>query len=131
LKLGRDHGLMPVAIEMLEAAKPSIQIAVNKFRRVATGQWVPIGARIRSFDGNGMLIFETTLRIEESRSRWNEPVKEQEFVLGFPQGSRVSDLIHGQQFVTGDSDTGGNIEALLKSARGVIHVNTSGPRKAR
>src|SRR5262249_51327204 len=121
--------LMPGVIEIydIRRGEPVLlaRMTVQKRKGIAKGLLGPVKGVMEFFGGkeHGKVQQVTnakTLTVDLSRSKWNQPLSEDQFRVAFPAGVKVIDEIHEIAFVTGKNDPGRNLNDLAANARDII-----------
>lgn len=95
-------------------------------KEVMPGVKVPVRALWENFNGSkGSQHFRAResaveITVDQSRSRWNTPINDDEFTVAIPKGAKVIDEIRNTAFVTGKPDPGKNLDDLAAHARQVV-----------
>lgn len=91
IDLDAEHGFAISRIE--RAAEPSLQVVVEDFQSFGDDIWIP--RRIRRMKGPLAIVTEMV------SAEVNEPMKDQDLLLDFPQGARVDDASTGRVHLWG------------------------------
>jgi outer membrane lipoprotein-sorting protein len=109
------------------------EIVVKAFHEVEAGVWAPTEMEYQAFNPDkseatfGRPVNVIRGVVDVSRSKWNTPIDDDEFVLAFPPGVQVSDTTRNITFVTGEGDTGKNLDRLVQEAHDVVPVQRLRP----
>ena len=88
------------------------RLTVVDWKKLASGVWVPLGASTQIYSPRkevfGELANEITLKIDPSKSSWNNEIPDELFDLTLPPGTTVTDMIRQVEYVTGNPDNARN-----------------------
>jgi hypothetical protein len=135
LWLDPRHGLLPKRIERYENSMEHVycRTVINQFHEFEPGVWAPVDVTVTFHHpapgtphyGDVNQVVHSV--VDVSRSRWNEPLSDELFVLAFPAGVTVADKTHRVVLVTGERDTGKNIDKLVAGARKTFPLDDGRP----
>lgn len=123
-----SNGFLPVLMEEFVSGDrrrlTKWQTTITDFTDV-NGIRVPVRSKTRIFDhaDKGMLgevLAEEVDEIDVSRSRWNLDVPDARFQLVIPAGVKLIDTTRNVRLITGQTDPGKNMDALIANAKSVI-----------
>ncbi|MBX7072144.1 MAG: hypothetical protein K1X71_03265 [Pirellulales bacterium] len=125
--LDPHHGMLPRKVEryVLDSDAELLwsDAYVNKWHQLPSGAWAPIEVTTTNYNRKdphkGRAVNVYVAKVDVARSKWNQPIPPATFVLAFPKGTQVTDLIRDVIFTTGDEDSGKNLDRLLADAQNV------------
>jgi len=119
--LDPSHGMLPSRIIRSPhgSRDEGSETRVTMYREVKAGLWVPVKAAA-TFGPPNRPSYVVEFEVDVARSRWNEPLSADTFALPIPEGIRVKDFRRGVAFISGEGDTGKEIDRLVENAREVF-----------
>ena len=109
-------------------------VEITKFKSVGDGAWVPVELISYAYNNNhdqhlGEVVNIVHATVDVARSHWNSDLPENLFVLAFPPGVQVVDMVRKLRFTTGEGDTGRDDQQLLSNAKQMVSTGAPEPPK--
>lgn len=105
LTLSSKHGMLPKRIETFKGSRLYSDTQITAFRSLGENIWAPTAAvRRMYFPSDKSMVRTAHIKVDESKSRWNEPLEPELFTLQFPVDCKVFDENRKVVLVNGEED---------------------------